>query len=80
MANIKSAKKRIRQTAKQEARNAKVTEGLKREMKAISRMKPTEAKKEQPKAESIIGKAVKKGVIHKNKAARMQRKTKKLAL
>lgn len=69
---IKSAKKRVRVAEKAAIRNSKTKRSLKRAVKAFaaaltSGKNATEA---HSKAQSEIDKAAKKGVIHKNKAAR----------
>ncbi len=73
MANIRSAKKRIRQTAKKRARNL----GVKKSVKASFKKAVIAVAKKDPKAGdlvrkaiSIIDKAAERGIIHKNKAAR----------
>ena len=84
MANIKSAKKRIRQTAKRRRRNlaAKraVKDSFKKAVAAIAKKDPG-AKELIKKAVSIIDKAAQRGIIHKNKAARKKsRLLKKVAV
>lgn len=84
MANIKSAKKRIRQTAKRRQRNLAVKRNINKSFKkaaaAIGKKDPKAADLVK-KAVSIIDKAVQGGVIHKNKAARKKsRLQKKMAL
>lgn len=64
---IKSAKKRVRVTAKATARNVKTKKLVKGSVKQL-RVKPNQAA--LSKAQSAIDTAVKKGLIHKNKAAR----------
>lgn len=71
---IKSAKKRVRVAKKAAIRNHKTKRSLKTAIKVFngssSGAKLSEA---HAKAQSAIGKASKKHVIHKNKAARQQR-------
>lgn len=67
---IKSAKKRVRVARKAAARNRKTKRSLKTALKAFQ-SKLTAASQRQ--AQSELDKAVKKGIIHKNKAARKQR-------
>jgi small subunit ribosomal protein S20 len=73
---IKSAKKRVRVARKAAVRNSKTKRSLKDALKMFH--KSTGDKKKsaeaQGKAQSALDKAVKKGVIHKNKAARTKRK------
>ena len=74
MANSKSAKKRIRQNAKRRERNKKVRTKMRTHVKQLE--KALEAgdleKAEQlfPNAESQLDRAVSKGIIPKNRAAR----------
>jgi ribosomal protein S20 len=67
---IKSAKKRVKTANKAAVRNSKTKRSLKGAMKLF-------AKKATPKshsaAQSNVDKAVKKGVMHKNKAARLKK-------
>ena len=71
---IKSAKKRVRQTKKATVRNAKTKRTLRSSLKNFTKSLGTsKSKSAHSKAQSAVGKAAKKGVIHKNKAARKQR-------
>ncbi|AEX85507.1 30S ribosomal protein S20 [Marinitoga sp. 1135] len=87
MPNVKSAKKRVRQTAKRRLRNKSYKTRVKNSIKKV--LAAVEAKKEREEvlellnnAFSVIDKAAKKGVIHKNNAARkkarIHRKVKEL--
>jgi len=70
MANIKSAEKRIRQTAKRTLRNRSARTRLR---SAIKKYRQTEAGKKTdalPETYSEIDRALRKGAIHKNAAAR----------
>jgi small subunit ribosomal protein S20 len=70
MANIKSAEKRIRQTAKRTLRNRSARTRLR---SAIKKYRQTEAAKKTgslPETYSEIDRALRKGAIHKNAAAR----------
>lgn len=71
---IKSAKKRVRVSAKATTRNSKtrrsVRESVKELKKAIAGGKAKEIEQAQKEAVSAIDTAEKKNVIHKNKAAR----------
>jgi ribosomal protein S20 len=73
---IKSAKKRVKVAAKANSRNAitkrDVREALKAFSKAIGGGKPAEIVKAQTAAISALDTAVKKDIIHKNKAARQK--------
>lgn len=72
---IKSAKKRVRTSTKAAVRNSKTKRSLKGALKAFHKA-VTGGSKEvvtlKSKAQSEIDKAAKKGVMHKNKAARKQ--------
>lgn len=72
---IKSAKKRVRVAEKAAIRNSKTKRSLKTAIKAFA--KAVTGKKgvaeAKSKAQSAIDTAAKKGVMHKNKAARKQR-------
>lgn len=67
---IKSAKKRVRVTRKATARNSRTKRNMKTAVKSL-RAKPTQESLQ--KAQSAVDTAVKKGILHKNKAARKQR-------
>lgn len=64
---IKSAKKRVRTTKKATVRNAKTKKGLRG---AVKNFHAKLTGKSHSEAQSAIDKAVKKGVMSKNKAAR----------
>lgn len=74
MANIKSAKKRILVTATKTARNKSIKSAVKTSMKkvetAVNEKNKEEAQAALTAAISTISKAAKKGVYHKNNAAR----------
>jgi small subunit ribosomal protein S20 len=67
---IKSAKKRVKTAHKASIRNSKTKRSLKTALKAF-RSKPTSAGLSA--AQSNLDKAAKKGVVHKNKAARLKK-------
>lgn len=67
---IKSAKKRVRTARRAAARNSKTRRNLKSALKIFA-AKPSA--KSHSSAQSALDKAAKKGVIHKNKAARLKR-------
>jgi small subunit ribosomal protein S20 len=69
MPNIKSAKKKLRQDAKKETQNMTYKKTVKKTVKNMTKMKDA---KDLSKAYSVIDKAAKKGVMHKNKAARLK--------
>ena len=74
MANIKSAKKRIKVTETKTAQNRMIKSALKTAVKkfevAVAANNVEEAKVLFPKAVKALDMAVSKGVIHKNMAAR----------
>ncbi|MDL2257780.1 30S ribosomal protein S20 [Eubacteriales bacterium OttesenSCG-928-K08] len=74
MANIKSAKKRVGITAKQNLRNRMVRSAMKTSLKrydqALASGDQTLAQAAYIKAVSNVDKAASKGVIHKNAANR----------
>ncbi|NOX66760.1 MAG: 30S ribosomal protein S20 [Chlorobi bacterium] len=71
MAHHKSAKKRIRQNAKRRVRNQATLSKIKTLMKKVhSSTDKTEAEGTLKEAVSFIDKAVSKGRLHKNTAAR----------
>lgn len=78
---IKSAKKRVRVAAKATARNSRTKRSLKTAVKALHSAVSggKGVTKELKKAQSAIDKAVKKNVIHKNKAARKKSQLAKAA-
>jgi small subunit ribosomal protein S20 len=68
---IKSAKKRVRTARKASVRNSKTRRNLKSALKIFAK---SPAGKSHSSAQSALDKAAKKGVIHKNKAARLKRR------
>jgi len=72
---IKSAKKRVKVAEKAAVRNHKTKRSLKSAIRAFHKSLSSGSKvnETQAKAQSAIGKAAKKHVIHKNKAARQQK-------
>lgn len=72
---IKSAKKRVRVARKATVRNSKTKRSLKATLKSFhaSLRGGKNAPEAHGKAQSAIDKAAKKGVMHKNKAARKKR-------
>jgi small subunit ribosomal protein S20 len=73
---IKSAKKRVKVAAKAKARNARTKRSLREALKAFSKAvdsgKSGEIQKAQREVVSALDTAVKKDIIHKNKAARQK--------
>jgi len=77
MANIKSAKKRIRQIKKRTIANRLWKRNVKKAIKMVRSQVIAKAKKEDIKksfleAQKIIDKAAQKKVIHRSKAARLK--------
>jgi len=70
MANIKSAEKRIKQTARKQAKNRSVRTKLRTSLKAHRATEAGAQAKKLPETYSEIDTALKKGVIHRNAAAR----------
>ena len=73
---IKSAKKRVRTARKASVRNSKTRRSLRTALKSFVK---SPSAKGHSAAQSNLDKAVKKGVIHKNKAARLKRQAAKKA-
>lgn len=79
---IKSAKKRTRTASKAAVRNRKTKRSLKEAVKSFQSALTGDKKKASDKlskAQSNVDKALKKNVIHKNKAARKKRQLAKAA-
>ena len=74
MANIKSAKKRARQTVKRNARNASsrsmLRTAIKKVVNAIAAKDKAGAEAAYKAAEPVMDRYSSRGLIHKNKAAR----------
>jgi len=73
---IKSAKKRVRVARKATVRNSKTKRSLKNALKLFAKSPSSQA---LSSAQSNLDKALKKGVVHKNKAARLKRQAAKQA-
>ena len=72
---IKSAKKRVKTATKAAVRNSKTKRTLKTALKSFHAAvtgKSKDAGDKHNKAQSAIDKTAKKGLVHKNKAARMK--------
>ena len=69
---IKSAKKRVRVAKKATVRNSKTKKGLRGALKVFAK---SPSSKSHSSVQSHADKAAKKGVIHKNKAARLKSKS-----
>ena len=77
---IKSAKKRVKVANKAAIRNSKTKRSLKTAIKSFTKALGTkESAKSLSTVQSEIDKAAKKGVMHKNKAARKQAQLAKAA-
>lgn len=76
MPNIKSAKKKLKQDRVRTKRNIKYEQLIEKAIKEIKKKKDQNSLK---KVYSIIDKAAKKKIIHKNKAARLKSRISKLA-
>ncbi len=70
MANIKSAIKRVKQTAKRQQRNRAMRSHLRSAVKGYRDLEDSKKNEKIPETYSEIDRAKKKGVIHKNAAAR----------
>jgi len=68
---IKSAKKRVRLTRRAAVRNSKTKRNLRTALKSFAKKPSTQS---LSSAQSNLDKAVKKGVVHKNKAARLKKR------
>jgi small subunit ribosomal protein S20 len=81
MANTKSAAKRARQTAQRTLRNKSVLTGLKRQQKklqaAVISGDTAKAQVELSLLASSLDKAAKRGVVHRNLAARRKSRASK---
>ena len=79
MANHKATKKDVRQSAKRRDRNryyGKTTRNAIRDLKAIS--EKSAAGEKTPEVIAMIDKLAKRGIIHKNKAARLKSRMSKM--
>lgn len=76
MPNIKSAKKKLKQDRTKTKRNLKYEHLIERAIKEVKKKKDQGSLK---KVYSIIDKAAKKKIIHRNKAARLKSRISKLA-
>ena len=78
-----TTKKRLRQSKKRQARNKANKTRLKSQVKkfrgAVESGNPNEVRKITPETFSVIDRAVKKGVLHRNAAARYKSRLSKLA-
>ena len=83
MPRIKAAKKAMRQSLKRREKNTstkrKVHEAIKEIMKLGKTQKKSDVEKKLPEVFSLVDKAVKQGLFHKNKAARKKSQLAKMA-
>jgi len=84
MAHTLSAEKRIRQSKKRRMRNRQVKStiktGIKKFLSAIDKKNKDQVKNELKNVYTLLDKAVSKGVIHKNNAARRKSRLAKKAV
>lgn len=78
MPNIKSAKKKQKQDIKRTKHNENYDLTIKKTIKSLSKVGEKKQGNELKKAYSIIDKAAKRNIIHKNKAARLKSKISRL--
>lgn len=80
MPNIKSAKKRVKTNKRDELKNRTAKATLKTALKKTSAaIKEGEAKELLQDTQALIARTAKRGIIHKNKAARLQSRMMKQA-
>jgi small subunit ribosomal protein S20 len=79
MANIKSAEKRIRQTAKRTLRNRSARTRLRSAIKTYRQAADSDKAGALPATYSEIDRARRKGAVHKNAAARQKSRLAKKA-
>ncbi len=79
MANIKSAEKRMKQTAKRQLRNRGVRAHLRTKVKQYRQTDTAKKAETLPATYAEIDRARKKGVIHKNAASRYKSRLAKAA-
>lgn len=80
MPNIQSAKKKMRKDVKRTKHNAFYVQAMQKAIKLITKLKGEERTPDKTKKTvSIIDRAVKRKLIHKNKAARLKSRVMKLS-
>jgi small subunit ribosomal protein S20 len=72
MANIKSARKRIRQAARKRARNQARTSRLRTAVKSYKSLGAEARAAALPRTHSEIDRALRRGALHRNAAARQK--------
>ncbi|OGK62225.1 30S ribosomal protein S20 [Candidatus Roizmanbacteria bacterium RIFOXYB2_FULL_38_10] len=81
MPNIRSAKKKVRKDIKRTKHNVFYRDAIKKAITIITKLKGGEGSGEKiKKTVSLIDKAAKKKVIHKNKASRLKSRVMKLSV
>ncbi|MFZ2026465.1 MAG: 30S ribosomal protein S20 [Microgenomates group bacterium] len=78
MPNIQSAKKKMRKDVTRTKQNASYLKAIEQAIKGLFKLKGKAEDKEVRKAVSLIDKAAKRKVVHKNKAARLKSRVTKL--
>lgn len=80
MPNIQSAKKKMRKDVVRTHNNARYLNAIEKAIKALFKFKTGEVNEEKvKKTVSLIDKAAKRKVVHKNKAARLKSRISKLS-
>jgi small subunit ribosomal protein S20 len=80
MPNIQSAKKKMRKDVKRTKNNAQYLTAIEKAVKALFKFKTGEVDSAKvKKTVSLIDKAAKRKVVHKNKAARLKSRISKLS-
>ena len=72
MPQHKSAKKRLKTAGKNQARNRAARSTLKSAMSTIRELPTSEAREAVNEMQSVLDRAVKRGLMHRNKAARLK--------
>ena len=72
MPQHKSAKKRVKTSAKSQARNRALRSTLRGSLKDLTAKPAGEETEARKKLQSVLDRAVNKGILHKNKAARLK--------
>ncbi len=73
MANHKSAEKRVKQSEKKRIRNRMVKARMRtiiKDVRKLDAQNPEEAREKLNEAKSVIARAARKGIIHRNNASR----------
>ena len=78
MANTRSAKKRIRQAIRRNMRNRVARSTLRTAIKKVRNAAPDTAEAAYRTAEQLLDRAARKGLLHKNAAARGKRRLRRI--